>query len=263
MRNSRRPRQPPTEAYVSADGKGSGEKEHLALHGRIEAVSRTYGGRCARTPGLLCYNTCMSQPDRYPIPAATTRTELLVVNSRFIGSAAYTPTVSAARDFIAHVRTEIADATHHAYGYLVGFGGSQNAGMSDAGEPPGTAGRPILTVVRGSGLGDITVVVTRFFGGTLLGTGGLVHAYGDTAKAVLAITPRTERIETRTMLIAVGYADYATIRRILAAHHATLTSEEFAATITLTITLPAAEVGVCSAALNNATAGQVTYVVSE
>ncbi|NJL34875.1 MAG: hypothetical protein HC893_14765 [Chloroflexaceae bacterium] len=92
--------------------------------------------------------------------------------------------------------------------------------MSDAGEPSGTAGRPMLAILRGSGLGDVTVVVTRYFGGTLLGTGGLVHAYSDTTKAVLAILPRTEHIEHRTLLIAIPYNAYTPARQLLAAHHA-------------------------------------------
>ncbi|RRR68314.1 MAG: YigZ family protein, partial [Candidatus Viridilinea halotolerans] len=116
----------------------------------------------------------------YPIPAATTRITLQVLNSRFIGTAGYTPSVVAAREFIAAVRGAMPDATHHCYAYLVGYGASVTAGMSDDGEPSGTAGRPMLAVLRGADLGDVTVVATRYFGGTLLGTGGLVRAYGDT-----------------------------------------------------------------------------------
>ena len=86
--------------------------------------------------------------------------------------------------------------------------------MSDDGEPPGTAGRPALAVLRGSGLGDIALVVTRYFGGTLLGTGGLVRAYGDAAKAVLAIAAREEKIERRALRVLLPYSAYEQARRL-------------------------------------------------
>jgi uncharacterized YigZ family protein len=194
--------------------------------------------------------------ERYPIPAASTRTELRIVNSRFIGSVDYTPTVEAAKDFIARVRSELPGATHHAYAYLVGYGSSVTAGMSDAGEPSGTAGRPMLAVLRGSELGDVTVVVTRYFGGTLLGTGGLVRAYSDTTRAVLAELPRSERIELLTLLIAVDYSAYNLVQQTLAAYNATVQDEAFAADVTLTVRLPLEQADACKAELTSITAGQ-------
>src|SRR6185436_2860271 len=99
--------------------------------------------------------------------------------------------------------------------YLVGYGSSVTAGMSDAGEPSGTAGRPALAVLRGSGLGDVVVVVTRYFGGTLLGTGGLVRAYGDAVKAVLELLPREEKVELHTLLVSLPYAAYGACKLLL------------------------------------------------
>jgi uncharacterized YigZ family protein len=194
--------------------------------------------------------------ERYPIPAAEARAELRIVNSRFIGSAAWTPTVEEAKAFIARLRDEMPDATHHAYAFLVGYGASVTAGMSDDGEPSGTAGRPMLAVVRGSGLGDVTVVATRYFGGTQLGTGGLVRAYSDTTKAVLDVLPRAEHIETRRLLVALDYSSYELACRVLEAHQATVEDEAFAADITLTVTLPASAQAACVAELSSITAGQ-------
>jgi len=199
-------------------------------------------------------------PDPYPIPAAATRTEIRVVNSRFIGSAGYTPSVDAARAFIASVREEYPDATHHVYAYLVGYGASVTAGMSDAGEPPGTAGRPMLAVLRGSNLGDITVVVTRYFGGTLLGTGGLVRAYSDTTRAVLEILPRTERIETCTMLVEIDYSAYTAVRQLLDALDADVTSEDFAAGVALEVTIPIKHREACITRLAELTSGQAEII---
>ena len=89
--------------------------------------------------------------------------------------------------------------------FLIGFGNSVTAHCNDDGEPSGTAGRPILAVLQGSGLGDIAVVVTRYFGGTKLGTGGLVRAYSDATKAVLAILPRAEKVPTTQCMLALPY----------------------------------------------------------
>jgi uncharacterized YigZ family protein len=199
-----------------------------------------------------------SASDRYPIPATSARVELRIVNSRFVGSADYTPSVVAAKDFIAQVRAEFPGATHHAYAYLVGHGASVTAGMSDAGEPSGTAGRPMLAVLRGSDLGDITVVVTRFFGGTLLGTGGLVHAYSDTTREVLNILPRSERVEMRTLLLSIAYSAYTLTQQILEQHHAQTTDEDFAADVTLAVQLPASQVESCKAAIAMLTSGQAS-----
>ncbi len=198
--------------------------------------------------------------EHYPIPEGAARAEILVVNSRFIGSAAYTPSVEVAKEFIAQVRTELPDASHHAYAYLIGHGASVVAGMSDAGEPAGTAGRPMLAVLRGSDLGDVTVVVTRYFGGTLLGTGGLVRAYGDATKAVLAVLPRARRVEQRTLTLRLGYSDYAVARRLLESHSATLTDEQFATDVTIVAMLPVDHYAACVAALAEATAGQATIL---
>jgi uncharacterized YigZ family protein len=128
--------------------------------------------------------------------------------------------------------------------------------MSDDGEPAGTAGRPVLAVLRGSGLGDVALVVTRYFGGTLLGTGGLVHAYGDAAKAVLALLPREEKVERRALIARLPYAAYDAARRLAAAHAGSILDEAFAADVTLRVLLPAAQVAAFTAALSEATAGQ-------
>jgi uncharacterized YigZ family protein len=202
----------------------------------------------------------MTTPESYPIPAGPARTEIRVVNSRFIGSAEYTPTVDEAKAFIARVRAEFPDATHHAYAYLVGYGSSVTAGMSDAGEPSGTAGRPMLAVVRGSGLGDITVVVTRFFGGTLLGTGGLVHAYSDTTRAVLDILPQTERIEKNLLQVRVAYTHYTPIQNMLESYGAVLVNEEFAADVTLEVALPVSQCDPFVTELATLTSGQAQVI---
>src|SRR5512136_3037013 len=135
---------------------------------------------------------------RYPVPAGSARVEETILRSRFIASAAPAATVEEARAFVAALRAEFSDATHNCYAYVAGPPGSTaQVGMSDDGEPGGTAGRPMLAVLLGSGVGDLVAVVTRFFGGTKLGTGGLVRAYSGGVKAALAQLPLQEKVSRR------------------------------------------------------------------
>ncbi len=176
---------------------------------------------------------------RYPIPAEERRVEIRISNSRFIATAAYTPRVDEARAFIARIRSEFADATHNVFAYLIGHGSTVTAGMSDDGEPGGTAGRPTLAVLRGSGLGDTCVVVTRYFGGTLLGTGGLVRAYGDATRAVLADLPRVEKVERTALALVVPYALYQPVTLLLESHGATTVAQTFGVEVVLRVCVDA------------------------
>ena len=190
------------------------------------------------------------------IPTGPARSEIRASNSRFIASAAPSATVAAARAFIAGVRAEMPDASHHVYAYIIGHGATTTLSMTDDGEPPGTAGRPVMAVLRGSGLGDVVLVITRYFGGTLLGTGGLVHAYGDAAKAVLAILPRAEKIERCELSVTLPYAAYEPARRLVTAHAGSILDEIFAADVSLQVSLPLAETAAFAAEIAEATAGQ-------
>jgi uncharacterized YigZ family protein len=172
--------------------------------------------------------------NQYPIPAAETRVEIEVKKSRFIATAAPVFNVEEAKAFIGRIKREFSDASHNVPAFLVGFGSAVTAHCSDDGEPKGTAGRPILTVLQGSGLGDVALVVTRYFGGTKLGTGGLVRAYTDAAKAVLDVLPRAEKVPTHTVLTAVPYPLLERVRLLIGGYDGRILEEAFAADITLT-----------------------------
>jgi len=175
---------------------------------------------------------------RYPVPLQETRRELLVVNSRFIASLSPVFSVDQARDFIAHIRAEFIDATHNVPAYLVGGGDSVIEHCSDDGEPSGTAGRPALAVLKGSGLGDTAVVVTRYFGGTKLGAGGLVRAYSDAVRAVIEAAPRAERLPTTTLLVELPYRWVERLRRLVAVHAGRVLEEDFQTEVTMTLRFP-------------------------
>jgi len=172
---------------------------------------------------------------RYPIPAETIRVEIRVINSRFIATIGEARSAEEARAFIAAVREEFADATHNVYAFRAGYAGSVTEGMSDDGEPAGTAGRPALSVLRGADLGDVVLVITRYFGGTKLGTGGLVRAYTQAAQAALEALPRSERVERRKGVVVVPYAFYERLRRLVDSTNGEVLAEEFAADVTLTL----------------------------
>jgi uncharacterized YigZ family protein len=170
----------------------------------------------------------------YPIPSKEVQAEIRVANSRFIASLSPVGSVEEARAFISRVKEEFPDATHNVPVFLIGHGDSVTAHCSDDGEPSGTAGRPALAVLQGSGLGDVAVVITRFFGGTKLGTGGLVRAYSDSVRAVLEKVERSMRVMTDTVLFAFPYTYLERIRRIAAVCNGIILGEDFAADVTVT-----------------------------
>ena len=198
-----------------------------------------------------------SDPLRYPVPADRARAERTISRSRFICTLARVSTAEEAQGFVREMNAEFADATHNCWAYVIGPPGSTSRiGMSDAGEPHGTAGRPMLTVLLHSGVGDVAAVVTRYYGGTKLGTGGLVKAYGGAVQEALAILERTERVEYVTLRLTLPYAAITTIRRILPAHEATLESESYAESAELEIKLPRAHIDALRTAVLDSTAGQ-------
>lgn len=200
--------------------------------------------------------------ERYPIPAASHRVAEEIKRSRFITTIAYTPAVSDARDFIAAMRAEFADASHNCWAYVVGPPGSTGqAGLSDDGEPHGTAGRPMLTVLLHSGIGDITAVVTRYFGGTLLGTGGLVKAYSGGVQLALTTLPTVERVPSATLDLVVDYAAITPLQRLLPDFEATIVAQDFGIDATYRVKLPAARVDSFQSALIDLTHGQALIEV--
>ena len=199
--------------------------------------------------------------DRYPIPARETRVELQVLNSRFIATAAPVFSVDEAKAFVARIREEFADASHNVPVYLVGYGASVVAHSSDDGEPSGTAGRPALAVLRGSGLGDVAVVVTRYFGGTKLGTGGLVRAYSDSVREVLDALPRAEKVPTHTVLVVTEYSFFERVRLAVEAHRGEILDEKFAADVTVTARFPVERVPAFQEALQELSNGTIEAVI--
>ena len=197
----------------------------------------------------------------YPVPAQTIRIETVVVNSRFIATVGRADTANEAKAFIRAVRNEMPDATHHVHAFKVGYGGSVTEGMTDDGEPSGTSGPPVLAVLRGADLGDVVIVITRYFGGTKLGTGGLVRAYGGAAKEALAALPVEMKIEKRYVGVTLPYTYYERIKQMVLDHRGEIESEEFEADVTVYAYLPVDEIDGLRDAVKELTAGQVVPVI--
>lgn len=198
---------------------------------------------------------------RYLIPKQTARVTYQVANSTFYGTIGYAETVSAAKEFIQQIRAEMPDATHHVYAFKVGYGASIIEGMSDDGEPAGTAGPPVLAILRGAHLGDVVVVITRYFGGTKLGTGGLVHAYGQAAREALTAVPVEEKISRKTIGVEVPYPLYERVKLLLPTYRIDLLTEEFTGQVTLYLSIPEEYLAEFNNAMSDLSAGQITPAI--
>lgn len=206
----------------------------------------------------------MEEPSKQRlIPLEPVQTEILVVNSRFITNLEYAGSVEEARAHLARVRGHHPTATHNVPAFIIGHGNSIVTHCSDDGEPSGTAGRPALAVLQGSGLGNVSVVVTRYFGGTLLGTGGLVRAYGDAVREVLKGVKFAALLPTTTLMFVIPYRLYDQILRLIEAHNGQVLDTAFLEEITVTVRFKDEEVEAFSGQLGNLSAGQVMPIMVE
>jgi uncharacterized YigZ family protein len=194
---------------------------------------------------------------RYPTPAAQHRAEENVRRSRFITTVAPAPTADAAHAFIDGIRAEFPDATHNCWAFVAGPPGSTAAvGMSDDGEPHGTAGRPMLEVLLHSGLGEVAAVVTRYYGGVKLGKGGLQRAYAGGVRLALEALPRTERVERVELVVVAEYAAVEPLRRAARELDVAVRAEVFGAEVRMDVGVPADAVARFRHAVAEATAGR-------
>lgn len=197
------------------------------------------------------------------IPLEPVQREILVVNSRFIADLEFAGSVEQARAHLTKVRERHPTATHNVPAFIIGHGKSLITHCSDDGEPSGTAGRPALAVLQGSGLGNVSVVVTRYFGGTKLGTGGLVRAYGDAVREVLKWVRFAALLPTTTLMFVTPYRLYDQTVRLMEAHHGQILDTEFLEDITLTARFKDEELESFTSKLSDLSAGQVQPVVVE
>jgi uncharacterized YigZ family protein len=199
----------------------------------------------------------------YTVPLTEIRREHVVSNSRFIATLAPTFSIDEARAFMARIKKEFADATHNVPVYIIGGGNTVTEYFSDDGEPAGTSGKPALAVLRGSGLGDAVLVITRYFGGTLLGTGGLVKAYTESAQLVVNSVGRGERVPVHLALLSIPYNLLERVRLLSARHRSEILGEDFAGDITMTMQIPVSDFDGFQLGLRELSAGKLQAEVIE
>ncbi len=175
----------------------------------------------------------------YPTPANSVETETEVKKSRFIARASKASSRDEALAFVAQSQRDYPDARHHCWGYLLGNPQSATtAAMNDDGEPSGTAGKPILNVIQHQGVGDVVVVVTRYFGGIKLGAGGLVRAYSGAAEAVMSLLPVEQAIAMQPLTLTMDFAKEQSMRHWLGQHQGDVLKVDYGAQVTAEVSVP-------------------------
>ena len=195
----------------------------------------------------------------YRSPAKPGESELTERGSRFIGVCAPVSGEDKAKAFVASVRRQHPNASHHVYAYRLRDGVCR---QSDGGEPSGTAGSPLLEALARGEVTDAVIAVTRYFGGTLLGAGGLVRAYAKTAAAALDAAGIREMRPWREGAVTVSYPLYEQTARLLAAMGGQDVKPDFGADVTVRFTLPEEDWAAVVKALRELSAGSAEPVGS-
>jgi len=161
----------------------------------------------------------------YPSPAGEARAEIREKGSRFLAVLGPAADEAAARAGLAAVVREFPGATHHCWAWRLGDPPRERS--SDAGEPAGTAGMPILQVLRGAGLSDVLAVVVRWFGGTKLGKGGLARAYAGAAREAIPHLPVAVRVPAERLALRIPYEKVGAVKRLVHPPEVELEAEEY------------------------------------
>ena len=188
------------------------------------------------------------------VPAGRGESEYVEKRSSFLGVVEPVSSEEDARAVIAAIKKQHRDARHNCWCYLIQDGAER---YSDDGEPQGTAGIPMLEVFRKAGVSNAVCVVTRYFGGVLLGAGGLLRAYTKAAKDALENAGTTEVIPMKELTIRCPYSLLDRIRLEIAAAEAEILSTDYAADITLSIRIPEAKAVPFSERIFDLTSGTV------
>ena len=189
--------------------------------------------------------------------------ELTIKGSKFIAHVGHAASREMAEDYIAKISEHYKDATHNCYAYQIGVGDQSIFRYYDGGEPSGTAGRPILQAIQSKNLANVVVVVTRYFGGTKLGTGGLIRAYNSTALSVLDKAVIIEEYPKTSLSLYFSYPQTNAIHQILEKFHAHLIESRFDKIVHYLVELKALDEKEFRNELMNITGGKVNIELCE
>lgn len=175
----------------------------------------------------------------YPVPAESKEVKTEVKKSRFIARACQVSTRQQALEFVEQAKSDFPDARHHCWAYLLGNPASaSSAAANDDGEPSGTAGKPILNVIQHKGVGDVIVVVIRYFGGIKLGAGGLVRAYSGAAEAVMSELAVVQAVAMGQAKLLMDFAKEQAIRHWLGQNQGVIEEIHYASQVYMDVSLP-------------------------
>jgi len=208
-----------------------------------------------RTPVVTSADTCS---DEFMTLRARVRAALTVRGSRFLAEAVPVSAREECDGVLRAVRKEYYDATHHCFAYRLGADGKQYR-SSDDGEPSGTAGKPILGAIEGAGLVDVVVVVTRYFGGTKLGTGGLARAYREAAEMALGEGERLKKYLCDELGVTFPHAFTGPVMRAVSAAGGRIASSLYREEVHMDIEIRRSRADVLRAALLEGTGGAVRF----
>ncbi len=195
------------------------------------------------------------------ILSAPAQVELTFQKSKFLGLLQPVRSAEEARALLRETKVRFADATHVVHAFRTGPEGSETCGCSDDGEPSGTAGRPVLDVLKGAGGGNSLLLVIRWFGGTKLGTGGLVKAYGETAKSVVATATWEEARVWVAARIMVEWGEHRQLVAELSAVGARVMGEVFSSGVTVEAQIPLGAFADLQEHTGNLTRGRTQWLV--
>lgn len=153
--------------------------------------------------------------------------EVKIKSSKFIGQTYLVESTESIQSILVEIKKKEYNAKHNCYAYIIGHGNQQTFKYSDDGEPSGTAGKPIFDILEGNNLTNILLVVTRYFGGTKLGTGGLVRAYSETAKSVLEKSIITKKYLTYTFHFEIEFSHYNSLQKLMEKYNAKVITSDF------------------------------------
>jgi len=175
----------------------------------------------------------------YPIPSGIACAEQEIKRSRFIAHIGHAPNSESAMAFIQHIRDTYPDARHHCWAFIAGDPTTtMERGMSDDGEPHGTAGKPMINLLQHQGIGEIVAVVTRYFGGIKLGTGGLVRAYSSTLAMALKNVTLIQKVALVQMCVLIPFDREHIVRHILEKWEVESIEVSYSNDVTLTFLTP-------------------------
>jgi len=201
----------------------------------------------------------MSSIDNYYTIQDTKRTEIKIKSSKFIATAAPVSNIEAAMEFVNSVRADFFDATHNCFAYQIGWDCNTFRAVDD-GEPSGSAGKPILSSIQKFEISDVAVVVTRYFGGTKLGVGGLVRAYSSATEEVLSICQKKIIHRTLPVQINCRYEEISLIKRLLN-DYAISFSEEYSDVVVIIANISISKASEFVTAVSTLTNARATAVI--